>query len=81
MTEVEHYCLDCSFRPWLDATDQLTALVRIDRAKGKPVTDRVKPDAQGRFTTHAVLGPGDTASIAIRDPWGDTTAAPATVSG
>ncbi|MFL5839543.1 MAG: hypothetical protein ACJ77Z_03720, partial [Thermoleophilaceae bacterium] len=81
MTEVEHYCLDCSFRPWLDATDQLSAVVTIDRATGKAVTERVKPDENGRFTTDAVLEPGDRATIAIRDAWGDTTAAPAVISG
>ena len=32
MDNVEHYCLDCSFRPWLDATDDVVARVRITRA-------------------------------------------------
>jgi hypothetical protein len=81
LTNLEHYCLDCSFRPWLDATGQLSALVTIDRATGKSVTERVHPGADGSFRTTAALKPGDTASIAIEDAWGDTTAAPAAVSG
>jgi hypothetical protein len=81
LTNLEHYCLDCSFRPWLDATGQLTALVTIDRANGKTVTERVRPGDDGAFKTKAALNPGDTASIAIEDAWGDTAAAPATVSG
>jgi hypothetical protein len=81
LTEIEHYCHDCTFRPWLDATGQLTAVVTIDRATGKTVTERVTPADDGSFTTDAALNPGDTATIAIRDGWGNTTAAPATVSG
>jgi hypothetical protein len=80
LTNLEHYCLDCSFRPWLDATGALSGLVTIDRATGTSVTERVRPASDGGFTTKAVLGPGDTASIAIQDAWGDTTAAPVTVT-
>src|SRR5258707_14111632 len=76
LTNLEHYCLDCSFRPWLDATGAISALVTIGRATGTSVTERVRPATDGSFTTKAVLGPGDSASIAIQDAWGDTTAAP-----
>jgi hypothetical protein len=79
LTNVEHYCLDCSFRPWRDATAALSALVTIDRASGPSVTERIRPADDGSFTTKAVLAPGDSASIAIQDAWGDTTAAPVTV--
>lgn len=34
--QFEHYCLDCSFRPWLDATNELTATIEITRPRGKP---------------------------------------------
>jgi hypothetical protein len=81
MTDVEHYCLDCSFRPWLDATDALTAVVKIERTSGRKVTERLAPDGDGHFRTSAVLAPGDTATVTLRDAWGDTAAAPATVSG
>jgi Neutral/alkaline non-lysosomal ceramidase, N-terminal len=74
-SEVEHYCLDCSFRPWLDATDRVVAAVTIG---GK--TEIVHPDGDGHFRTNAVLAPGQTATITIQDAWGDTSA-PATVTG
>jgi hypothetical protein len=80
LTNVEHYCLDCSFRPWRDATAALSAIVTIDRASGRSVTERIRPGDDGSFTTNAVLAPGDSASIAIQDAWGDTTAAPVTVT-
>jgi hypothetical protein len=81
LTNLEHYCLDCSFRPWLDATGALNALVTIDRATGASVTERVRPGDDGSFATRATLEPGDTASIAVRDAWGDTSAVPVTVTG
>jgi hypothetical protein len=73
--EVEHYCLDCSFRPWLDATDRVVAAVTIG---GK--TEVVHPDGDGHFRTNTALAPGQTATITIQDAWGDDTAAPATVT-
>jgi hypothetical protein len=78
--EVEHYCLDCTFRPWLDATDQLVATVVIHRAGGGAETERLTPDAAGNFASRAMLGPADTATVTIADAWGDSTAAPVTVS-
>jgi hypothetical protein len=81
LTDVEHYCLDCSFRPWLDATGALSALVTIDRATGPPMTERARAGADGSFKTKATLQPGDSASIAIQDAWGDKRAAPVTVTG
>jgi hypothetical protein len=74
--EVEHYCLDCTFRPWLDATNQVTADVTIG---GK--TKTIDPvDDNGRFVTGAAVAPGQAATIVIHDAWGDTSA-PATVTG
>ena len=79
MDNVEHYCLDCTFRPWLDATDSLTATVLVTNARGKTNADYVKPDSNGRFHSHVTVRPGDTARITIDDAWGDATAAPVTV--
>jgi len=79
--EVEHYCLDCSFRPWLDATDDLTATVNIKRADGSTSSEQDTPDASGHFVSTTTLSPGDRATIAIDDAWGDTTGSPATISG
>ena len=73
LTELEHYCLDCSFRPWLDATNALTATVKVGST-----TETVKPDANGRFKTAGVLAPGQSATITIKDAWGDTST-PATL--
>jgi hypothetical protein len=64
---VEHYCLDCSFRPWLDATDALTARVTIGSR-----TETVRPDANGRFASRARLRPGERARVLITDAWGDS---------
>src|SRR5204863_315758 len=43
MTNVEHYCDDCTFRPWLDATDDLTATLVITHARGKKTTEKLGP--------------------------------------
>ena len=79
----EHYCLDCRFRDWLDATGDLTATVTFRDADGKPVGDPdvVAADAQGRFRTSRALGAAHTAEIVIRDEWGDTSGAPVVVEG
>ena len=81
MDNVEHYCLDCSFRPWLDATDDVVARVRIVRARGGSVVETLRPDSDGRFETQRTLGAGDRASIAIEDAWGDASGAPVAVGG
>ncbi|HEY1359673.1 MAG TPA: hypothetical protein VGF21_15320 [Thermoleophilaceae bacterium] len=75
MDNVEHYCLDCSFRPWLDSTDDLTATVTVGGHQ-----ERLRPDSHGGFRTSSVLKPGARATIAIADAWGDTTAAAASVN-
>ena len=79
MDNVEHYCLDCSFRPWLDATDSLTGTLVIKRAAGGRTSERLTPDSSGGFRSSSTLRPGDTATITIADAWGDTTAAPTRV--
>ena len=73
LTEVEHYCLNCSFRPWMDATGAATATVEIVRLKGGPKKEtaearrrrplRLEEHAEGRRdgADHARLTPGATA--------------------
>jgi hypothetical protein len=73
-SEVEHYCLDCTFRPWLDATGDVVARVTIGSA-----TETVRPDAGGRFVTRATVPAGGSARVVIEDAWGDTTGSPAVV--
>ena len=80
LTEVEHYCLNCSFRPWLDAAGASTATVEITRLKGGPKRETLKPDAAGRFVSKNTLKPGDTAKVTLQDAWGNRTAAPVVVS-
>jgi hypothetical protein len=80
-TNVEHYCLDCSFRPWRDATDRVTARVTITRARGGRTVETVRPRSGGTFVTRTQLATGDRAQITITDAWGDTTARPALVKG
>src|SRR5947209_2548241 len=72
---VEHYCLDCSFRPWLDATGTgstgaLHAVVIY--SSGGRVTGREElSSTNGSFSARHVLAPGEAASVRISDAWGD----------
>jgi hypothetical protein len=77
-TDLEHYCLDCRFRDWLDSTNKLKAVVTIVRAGGATETKNLQsPD--GHFKTNTTLAAGDKATIVITDKWGDFSA-PATVT-
>lgn len=80
-SEVEHYCLDCTFRPWLDATDNLVAHLRISRSDGTTASEDLKPDASGNFTSTSTLSAGDRAIVSIDDAWGDTTGQPQSITG
>jgi hypothetical protein len=71
-TDAEHYCLDCRFRDWLDATSNLTATVRF--AHGSPRTIKT---TDGHFS---VPGTGR-AEVVIRDAWGDDSGAPVAIGG
>ena len=81
MTEVEHYCLDCTFRPWLDATGDLTAELTVTHANGRMTHEALPARGDGRFGSKTTLRSGDHARIVIRDAWGDTTGNPARMSG
>jgi hypothetical protein len=69
-TEVEHYCLDCRFRDWMDATDDLEAVVRFLDRRGRTVAKETL-EGTGEFRTQRALGAGERATIVIRDRWGD----------
>jgi hypothetical protein len=80
---VEHYCLDCSFRPWLDSTGTartgaLTATVTFRRGGRRIATERVTSTG-GAFRTQRRLAPGESADVVIRDRWGDRSGTPAAV--
>ena len=79
-TDVEHYCVDCSFRPWLDATSALVATVTIERADGSRDVERIRGDHDGSFESAATLAAGDRATVSIRDAWGNTTREPAAIT-
>ncbi|HEX8104209.1 MAG TPA: neutral/alkaline non-lysosomal ceramidase N-terminal domain-containing protein, partial [Solirubrobacteraceae bacterium] len=79
--KLEWYCFTCSFRPWIDAGDARTAVVRITRADGR--IERVKAVADGdRWRATATLAAGDSAVVApggVLDAWGNRNGAPSNV--
>ena len=77
-TNAEHYCLDCRFRDWLDATGDLTATVTFHIGGGQEHSETLT-SADGTFRTQRALGNGETADIVISDAWGDTSGAPVPV--
>jgi hypothetical protein len=79
-TDLEHYCLDCRFRDWLDSTNKLKARVDIVRANGAKETKNLQ-SSDGHFKTNTTLASGDKATIVITDKWGDFSATPVTVTG
>jgi hypothetical protein len=79
--DLEHYCLDCTFRPWLDSTSNLVAHITIVRGRRKTISEDVRGDPNGQFVSHVTLRRGDRARVVIEDAWGDTTGAAPTVSG
>ena len=76
----EHYCLDCRFRDWLDATGTLKGYVTFFTADGKRKVEKVKT-TNGSFRTSRTLGHGERAEIVIEDLWGNTSGAPASLGG
>jgi hypothetical protein len=82
--DLEQYCLDCTFRPWLDSTGTarsgaLTATVTLHTGHGNEVEELTSTD--GTFRSTAALGVGQSADIVIRDQWGDVSGTPAVVEG
>jgi hypothetical protein len=80
LDNIEHYCLDCSFRPWLDATGDVTAQLEITRVRGGRKRETVSPDSSGRFVSKSALRTGDVARITLVDAWGNSSAEPVVVS-
>jgi hypothetical protein len=79
-TDLEHYCLDCRFRDWLDSTNKLKAVVTIVRAGGATEKKNLQ-SSDGHFATNTTLAAGDKATIVISDKWGDVSGTPVTVTG
>ncbi|HEX8122763.1 MAG TPA: hypothetical protein VF549_16025 [Solirubrobacteraceae bacterium] len=79
--DAEHYCLDCRFRDWLDATGELTATVTYFDARGKRGKRERITSSDGTFRTERSLRRGGHAQIVLEDRWGNTTAKPAIVGG
>jgi hypothetical protein len=76
--DLEHYCLDCRFRDWVDATGELIATVTFTTNGGTEHVETVH-STDGTFRTDRALGNGETATIVIETPWGDTSGAPTPV--
>jgi hypothetical protein len=64
----EHYCLDCRFRDWLDATGDLVAHVTYRNGDTVDV-----PAVAGRFTVPRRDGGID---VVVEDRWGDDSGPP-----
>jgi hypothetical protein len=73
--EVEHYCLDCRFRDWMDATGDLTATVTFVDKDGDKRTETVE-SSDGSFRTRREAKKGETVRIVIEDAWGNHSGAP-----
>lgn len=81
LDQAEHYCLDCRFRDWLDATGELTATVTFHTGGGQDHVETVAAAPDGTFRTDRALGNGETADVVIADAWGDDSGTPAQVDG
>src|SRR4051794_9397187 len=79
LADAEHYCLDCRFRDWLDARNDLTATVTFHNSGGQDHVEIVHANPDGSFRTDRALGNGETADVALSDPWGDTSGAPVAI--
>src|SRR4051812_15693741 len=79
LADAEHYCLDCRFRDWLDATNDLTATVTFHNSGGQDHVEVTHANPDGSFRTDRALGNGETADVVISDPWGDTSGAPVAI--
>jgi hypothetical protein len=69
----EWYCLDCSFRPWLDRADPSAVSVTIRSASGRVRTVDATP-VDGKWIAPVRLARGDEAFVAaggVRDAWGN----------
>ena len=73
--EVEHYCLDCRFRDWMDATGDLTAKVTFIDADGDRKTEKVDA-VDGAFRTKREARDGERVQIVIEDAWGNHSGEP-----
>ena len=63
----EWYCLDCSFRPWLDAGDAERVTVTITGADGAQRRVAAQRTAPGAWALDAPLAAGESARVAAGD--------------
>jgi hypothetical protein len=77
----EWYCLTCSFRPWMDATDGSAVTVTYTNGGGHTRTAPAHRVGD-RWVTSLPLRPGEHAQVRAgdaRDAWGDFNGEPSPV--
>ena len=76
-------CRTCSFRPWAQSGDVVSAVVTVTRADG--TVERIPASlAEGRWTAPTALQPGDRAVVTagdVRDAAGNTNSAELVLAG
>jgi hypothetical protein len=80
----EWYCLDCSFRPWLDAGDASTVDVTFTDAAGTQRTVAAAPAGDGVWVASRALAAGERSHVAAgdaRDAWGNHNGAASAAVG
>jgi hypothetical protein len=74
--EVEHYCLDCRFRDWLDVAGELTATVTfVGPGRGYRIKETVR-STDGTFRTQRRAKRNERVEIVVEDAWGNSSGAP-----
>jgi len=82
-SQFEWYCLDCSFRPWVDTGRPECAVVTVVSAAGEVRRVRAN-ESDGRWVAPVTLGSGDVALVqrgGVRDGFGQFNATPSEVVG
>jgi hypothetical protein len=73
------FCRTCSFRPWAQTAQPVSAVVTVTRADGRVEEVAAALGADGRWHAETALQPGDAAVVApggVRDEYGETNGTP-----
>lgn len=80
LARAQHYCQDCRFGDWLDASGRLTATITYVSLTGTRTTEAVT-STDGTFRGTRPVAAGERAEVVIEDEWGNSSGAPRTVLG